>query len=122
LNRPSSNIFLLVIFIATTAPGTSFAANTDEPRVNPFELPPGIYSKENIPKEQPKTLKLQAIFNINGKRIATISGDNFKEGDYAFGKKVLKIFDSKVIIDVGEKEEVLVLEQRKFKLYKKIQK
>ena len=43
-------------------------------RVNPFELPRGIYSKDNIPEETLQTLKLEAIFTIKGQKIANISG------------------------------------------------
>jgi len=92
------------------------------PRVNPFELPPGIYSKDNIPTVQPQNLALQAIFNINGKRIVTISGENFMKGDFAFGKRVLSIYDNRVILDAGGKEEILVLEKNRFRLQKLIPK
>ena len=86
--------------------------------MNPFVLPPGIYSKDNIPKIQPQNLVLQAIFNINGKRIATISGENFRKGDFAFGKRVVSIFDNRVILDAGGKEEIMVLEKTRFRLRK----
>ena len=61
---------------------------------------------------------LQAIFDINGKRIVTISGENFMQGDFAFGKRVLSILDNRVILDAGGKEETLVLEKSRFKLRK----
>jgi hypothetical protein len=51
-----------------------FAAEKPLMRVNPFELPRGIFSKENIPKEIPQTLTLEAIFTVKGQKIATISG------------------------------------------------
>lgn len=120
MNLPSPYFFLFVGVVAFITSGTSFAADIEAPRMNPFELPQGIYSKGNIPKEQPQNLKLQAIFNINGKRIATISGQNFKKGDYAFGKRVVNIFDNQVVLDTGRKEEILVLENGKFRLQKKI--
>jgi hypothetical protein len=114
--------FLLVILVSSVASETSFAANEIAPRVNPFELPQGIYSRDNIPKEQPQNLTLQAIFNVNGKRIATISGENFEIGNYAFGKRVLNIFDNEVVLDAGGKEEILVLEKKTFRLKKMNQK
>ena len=122
LNLPSPNNFLFVILVISMASGTAFAANGNGPRVNPFELPQGIYSKEHIPKEQPQDLELQAIFNINGKRIATISGENFLKGDFAFGKRVLNIFDNQVVLDSGGKEEILILEKNNFKLRKSFKK
>ena len=51
-----------------------FAAEKPNVRVNPFELPRGIYSKDNIPEETPQTLNLEAIFTIKGQKIANISG------------------------------------------------
>ena len=115
LNLPYN--FLLVVLFASIASGTS--ANNTEPRVNPFALPQGIYSKDNTPKVQPQNLILQAIFSINGKRIATISGENFRKGDFAFGKRVVSIFDNRVILDAGgKKEEILVLEKTRFRLRK----
>ena len=41
-----------------------FAAEKPLMRVNPFELPRGVYSKDNIPKDIPQTLILEAIFII----------------------------------------------------------
>ena len=122
MNLPSPNNFQLVIVIISILSGTAFAANDNDPRVNPFELPQGIYSRDNIPKEHPQDLILQAIFNFNGKRIATISGENFAIGDFAFGKRVLNIFDNQVILDSGGKEETLILEKNKFKLRKSFRK
>ena len=118
LNLPGPLNFLFVVTAVSLLSGTAVALNDEGPRVNPFELPHGIYSKENIPKEQPQTLKLQAIFNINGKRIATISGENFKKNEYAFGKRVLKIFDNHVVLDTGGKEETLILDNKKFNISK----
>jgi len=118
LNLPGPDNFLFVVLFAFIASGTASAANNIEPRVNPFELPPGIYSKDNIPKTQPQNLVLQAIFNINGKRIVTISGENFMKGDFAFGKRVLSILDNRVILDAGGKEEILILKKTRFKLKK----
>ena len=118
LNLPGPYNFLLTILLTFIAPGTASAANDMEPRANPFELPPGIYSKDNIPAALPQRLILQAIFDVNGKRIATISGENFMQGDFAFGKRVLSILDNRVILDAGGKEEILVLEKTRFKLRK----
>ena len=35
-------------------------------RVNPFDLPRGVYSKDNILEEISKTLTLDAIFTLKG--------------------------------------------------------
>ena len=63
-----------------------FAAEKPLIRVNPFELPQGVYSKDNIPEVTPQTLAIEAIFTVKGQKIATISGQNFLKGDFAFGK------------------------------------
>jgi hypothetical protein len=118
LNLPSPYSFLFVILAVSISSGTAYAANDNDPRVNPFELPQGIYSKDNIPKVKPQDLALQAIFNINGKLIATISGENFLQGDFAFGKRILNISDNKVVLDAAGKEETLVLKKSKFRLKK----
>ena len=65
---------LAVIIVFFLAGGSVFAAEKPNVRVNPFELPRGIYSKDNIPEETPQTLKLEAIFTIKGQKIANISG------------------------------------------------
>jgi hypothetical protein len=103
------------------AGGSVFAAEKPLMRVNPFELPRGIYSKDNIPKETPQTLKLEAIFTIKGQKIATISGQNFVKGDFAFGKRVAQIFKNRVVLDDGGKEENLILEGIKFTIRKHMQ-
>jgi hypothetical protein len=103
------------------AGGSVFAAEKPLMRVNPFELPRGIYSKDNIPKETPQTLKLEAIFTIKGQNIATISGQNFIKGDFAFGKRVAQIFKNRVVLDDGGKEENLILEGTKFTIQKHMQ-
>ena len=87
-----------------------FAAEKPLMRVNPFELPRGIYSKDNIPVETPQTLTLEAIFTLKGQKIATISGQNFVTGDFAFGKRVAQIFKNRVVLDDGGKEQNLILE------------
>jgi hypothetical protein len=120
LNLPGPYNYFFVILVASIASGSASAANNNEPRTNPFELPNGIFSKDNIPKEQPQNLKLQAIFNINGKRIATISGENFIQGDFAFGKRVINIFDDQVVLGAEGTEEILILEENKFRLKKSI--
>lgn len=121
MNLSSKYSLLIIIVVAsiTPIPEASFAANNNGPRLNPFELPSGIYSKDNIPKELPQELKLQAIFDIKGRQVATISGENFEKDDYAFGKRVLNIFDNQVILDAGGKEEILVLDDDKFRLSKR---
>ena len=73
---------LIAIIIVNLSAGLLFAAEKPLMRVNPFELPKGIYSKENIPKKTPQTLALEAIFTIQGEKIATISGQNFVKGDF----------------------------------------
>lgn len=92
----------------------------DQPlmRTNPFELPRGIYSKDNIPKEEPQTLVLEAIFTIKGQKIATISGQNFFKGDFVFGKRLTQIFQNRVILDDAGKEESLVLQSGTFSIRK----
>jgi len=90
-------------------------------RINPFELPRGVHSKDNIPKETPQTLTLEAIFTIKGQKIATISGQNFIKGDFAFGKRVTQIFKNRVVLDDGGKEENLILEDTKFTIRKHMQ-
>ncbi len=118
MNLPGPYSFPIVIVLVAITLGTAFAADTNEPRVNPFALPPGVYSKDHIPKKQPQRLVLQAIFHINGKRIATISGENFMKGDLVFGKRVINIFDNRVILDAGGKEEILALKKMQFEIHK----
>jgi hypothetical protein len=118
LNLPDpihSLTFVLFTFIALES---ASAADGSQPRVNPFELPPGIFSQENAPDEQKQDLVLQAIFNIKGKHIVTISGRNFIKGDFAFGKRVTSISNNQVILDAGGKEEILILDKTKFKIRK----
>ena len=98
-----------------------FAAEKPLMRVNPFELPRGIYSKDNIPEVISQTLALEAIFTIKGQKIATISGQNFIEGDFAFGKRVVRIFKNRAVLDDGGKEESLILEGTKFTIRKHMQ-
>ena len=111
------NFFTFILF-AFFALEYASAAEDSQPRVNPFELPHGIYSQENAPKEQPQDLVLQAIFNIKGKHIVTISGQNFIKGDFAFGKRVTSISNNHVILDAGGKEEILLLEKTRFRINK----
>lgn len=111
-----------VVLLAFIPLNDVFAADKDEIRENPFELPQGIYSSENPPVEQPQNLQLQAIFNIKGKRIATISGENFMKGDFAFGKRVINISNNQVILNAGGKEEILILENTRFKIQKNLKK
>jgi hypothetical protein len=99
----------------------AFAADKSMKSVNPFELPPGVYSKDNIPEEIPQTLILEAIFTIEGQKIATISGQNFFKGDFAFGKRVAQIFKNRVVLEDGGKEENLILENTKFTIRKHMQ-
>jgi hypothetical protein len=98
-----------------------FAAEKPLMLFNPFELPRGIYSKGNIPKETPQTLTLETIFTVKGQKIATISGQNFTKGDFAFGKRVLEIFKIRVVLDAEGKEENLILEGTKFTIRKHMQ-
>ena len=112
---------LTAIIVVYLAGGTVFAAEKPLMRINPFELPRGVYSKDNIPKETPQTLTLEAIFTIKGQKIATISGQNFVKGDFAFGKRVMQIFKNRVVLDDGGKEENLILEDTKFTIRKHMQ-
>jgi hypothetical protein len=112
---------LTAIIVVYLAGGTVFAAEKPLMRINPFELPRGVYSKDNIPKETPQTLTLEAIFTIKGQKIATISGQNFIKGDFAFGKRVAQIFKNRVVLDDGGKEENLILEDTKFIIRKHMQ-
>jgi hypothetical protein len=112
---------LIAIIIVCLAGGSAFATDKHLMRVNPFELPRGIYSKDNIPAETPQTLKLEAIFTVKGQKIATISGQNFVKGDFAFGKRVVQIFKNRVVLDAGGKEESLILESAKFTIRKYMQ-
>jgi hypothetical protein len=112
---------LIAIIIVNLSAGLLFAAEKPLMRVNPFELPKGIYSKENIPKKTPQTLALEAIFTIQGEKIATISGQNFVKGDFAFGKRVVQIFKNRVVLDDGGKEENLILEDTTFTIRKHMQ-
>ena len=98
-----------------------FAAEKPLMRVNPFELPRGVYSKDNILEVNPQTLALEAIFTIKGQKIATISGQNFVKGDFAFGKRVAKIFKNQDVLDNTGKEENLILEGTKFTIHKQMQ-
>ena len=111
------NVLAILVVLAK---GSVFAA--DPPlRSSPFDLPKGVYSKDNIPKEAPQTLTLEAIFTLKGQKIATISGQNFVEGDFAFGKRVAQIFKNRVILDAEGKEESLVLESTQFTIRKYMQ-
>jgi hypothetical protein len=112
---------LTAIIVFFLAGGSVFAAEKPLMRVNPFELPRGVYSKDNIPEEIPQTLTLEAIFTIKGQKIATISGQNFVKGDFAFGKRVAQIFKNRVVLDDGDKEENLILESTKFTIRKHMQ-
>jgi len=118
LNRLGPFNFLYLFLLAFIAPGSVSAMDNSPSRLNPFELPSGIYSKENAPKELPQTLKLQAIFEIKGKHIVTISGENFMKGDFAFGKKVINISNNQVILDAGGQQEILTLEKTRFHIQK----
>ena len=110
---------LIIVFYL--AGGAVFAAEKPLMRVNPFELPRGIYSKDNIPKETPQTLTLEAVFTVKGQKIATISGQNFIEGDFVGGKRLTRIFKNRVILDDAGKEENLVLESGNFSIRKHMQ-
>ena len=118
MNLPSPIQFFTFILFTFFALDYASAAEDSQPRANPFELPPGIYSQENAPKEQLQDLILQAIFNFKGKDIVTISGKNFTKGDFAFGKRVTSISSNQVILDAGGKEEILLLEKTRFKIRK----
>ncbi len=58
---------------------------------------------------------------VKGQKIATISGQNFAKGDFAFGKRVAQIFKNRVVLDDGGKEENLILEGTKFTIRKHMQ-
>ena len=118
MNLPGPYNFLPFVLLAFIASETASATGDSQPRLNPFELPPGIYSADNAPKVQKQNLKLQAIFDIDGKRIATISGVNFMKGDLVFGKKITDISPNQVTLDAGGKEEILVLERTRFQIQK----
>lgn len=118
MNLPDPINSLTFVLFTLIALESASAADGSQPRVNPFELPPGIYSQENAPQEQPQDLVLQAIFYIKGKHIVTISGQNFIKGDFAFGKRVTSISNNQVILDAGGKEEILILEKTRFKIRK----
>ncbi len=122
MNLPSPYNMIPTILIAVIGLGVAFADDKGSPRVNPFELPAGIHSKGNIPKKPEKILQLEAVFKIKGQHIATISGTNFIKGDFAFGRKVLNIFDNRVLLDAGEEKEFLFLPKSNFKLQSKINK
>ncbi|MBC8288539.1 MAG: hypothetical protein H8E42_13795 [Nitrospinae bacterium] len=109
--------FLPFVILLTLITSVS-AADNSELRPNPFELPSGIYSQDNAPQEKPQNLQLQAIFDIKGKKIATISGENFITGDFAFGKKVIEISNNQVTLHADGKEEVLILDKSRFQLRK----
>jgi hypothetical protein len=59
----------------------------------------------NYLKDPPQTLTLKTIFTLKAKKIATISDHNFVRGNLAFGKRVVKIFQNRVIRDKGEREK-----------------
>lgn len=118
MNLPGPINFLTFVLVTFIALENASAVDGRQPRVNPFELPPGVFSKENAPKELPQNLVLQAIFNFKGKDIVTISGQNFIKGDFAFGKRVTSISNNQVILDAGGKEEILILEKTRFKIRK----
>lgn len=118
MNLPGPFNFLTFALVTFIALENASALDGSQPRMNPFELPPGVFSKENIPKELPQDLVLQAIFNFKGKDIVTISGQNFIKGDFAFGKRVISISNNQVILDAGGKEEILILEKTRFKIRK----
>ena len=105
----TSSTLLFVLLAAMPA----FAMEKSLTRVKPFELPRGIYSKDNIPQEEPQELNLEAIFTIKGQKIATISGQNFIEGDFVSGKRLTRIFKDRVTLDDAGKEESLTLNKNK---------
>lgn len=110
---------LILLFIAV---GSGFAEDKPLDRVNPFDLPSGVYSKENTPAETPpQNLRLEAIFTLKKQKIATISGQNFVIGDFAYGKRVMQIFNNRVVLDNAGEEENLVLENSKFVIRKHMQ-
>ena len=118
----AQNIFktlpaILFIFLAVNS---VYAAEEPPKRTNPFELPKGVYSKDNIPKEEPKTLTLEAIFTIKTQKIATISGENYIEGDFIGGKRLTHIFKNRVTLDDAGKELSLVLESGEFRIRKQM--
>ena len=116
MNLPSPYQILMIALFTSIGLGTAFAADEDSPRVNPFALPAGVYSKDNIPEQQAQSLKLEAIFKINGKYTVTISGENFTKDDFAFGKRILNIAENRVLLDAAGEEETLVLHESKFSL------
>jgi hypothetical protein len=77
--------------------------------------------EEFTPKETPQTLTLEAIFTIKGQKNATISGQNFVKGDFAFGKRVAQIFKNRVVLYDGGKEKNLILEGKKITICKHMQ-
>ncbi len=119
MNLPSPYNMIPIILITVIGLGTAFADDRGSVRVSPFELPAGIHSKGNAPKKPDKILQLEAVFKIKGKHIATISGTNFNKGDFAFGRRVLNIFDNRVLLDAGEEREILFLQKSKFRLQSK---
>ena len=109
---------ILFVFLSSSS---VYAADKSLGRVNPFELPRGIYSKDNIPNEVPQTLVLEAIFTIKGQKMATISGQNYIEGDFVGGKRLTRIFKNRVALDDAGKEESLVLQSGTFRIRKHMQ-
>lgn len=78
-------------------------------RDNPFTLPEGVYHKSNMPQQEVETLELQAVVFSGDRKIATISGFNFEEGQWAFGRKVLQILKDRAILEEDGKRTILHL-------------
>ena len=111
---------LPVVLFFFLAGGNVSAEQKPVERTNPFDLPKGVYSKENIPKEVPQTLTLEAIITLRGRRIATISGQNYVEGDFIGGKRVTGIFKKRVTLDDAGQEESLVMDNMNFTIRKQM--
>ncbi len=109
-------IVMTVLFLSNPA-----QASNAEKRFNPFLLPDGVYVRSQIKEVETvevsaPDIKLQAVLSINGTRVATLNNKNYVEGDRIFGKTVLEISKSYVILQDDSGQTVLDLNRPPFKV------
>jgi len=85
---------------------------------NPFMLPEGVFSAENLPPQEEQVLVLQAVVQSEHGKVATINDQNFLPGDIVNGKTIIEIQADKVILgdQGGGARQTLVLKQTPFPL------
>lgn len=98
--------------------GMAVAAEAAGKSKNPFMLPDGVFSAENLPPQEEQVLVLQAVVQSDHGRVATINDQNFLPGDIVNGKTVVEIQADKVILgdQGGGARQTLTLKQSSFPL------